>query len=78
MGGAAGGRGRVVPPGAPPARPAAMARILRDRDLRERFSAAGRVHVRERFSVKAMVEGSRSVYGRMLRGEPVLLPEGVR
>ena len=70
--------GLLVPPRAPPALAAALARILRDRDLRERFSAAGRVHVRERFSVKAMVEGSRSVYGRMLRGEPVLLPEGVR
>lgn len=70
--------GLLVPPRDPPALAAAMARILRDPDLRERFSAAGRVHVRERFSVKAMVEGSRSVYGRMLRGEPVRLPAGVR
>ncbi|MCK6479307.1 MAG: glycosyltransferase [Planctomycetes bacterium] len=63
--------GLLVPPRDPPALAAAMARILRDRDLGRRFSEAGRVRVRERFSVKAMVGGSRAVYGRMLRGEPV-------
>lgn len=68
--------GLLVPPRDPPALAAAMARILRDRSLRDRLSGAGRRRVRERFSVKAMVEGTRSVYGRMLRGEPVAVPAG--
>lgn len=66
--------GILVPPRDPEALGAAMARILRDPALRKRYSGAGRVRVRERFSVKAMVEGSRSVYGRLLRGEPVAPP----
>ncbi len=66
--------GLLVPPRDPPALAAAMARILRDRGLRERLSAGGRRRVRERFSVKAMVEGTRSVYGRLLRGEAVAAP----
>ena len=63
--------GLLVPPRDPPALAAAMARVLREPDLRARLAGAGRRRVRERFSVKAMVEGTRSVYGRMLRGEPV-------
>jgi hypothetical protein len=39
--------------------------------LKRRLGAAGRVPFRDSFSVKAMVAGSRAVYGRMLRREPV-------
>ncbi len=72
--------GLLVPPRDPPALATAVARVLRDGSLRRRLGDAGRVRVREGFSVKAMVEGSRSVYGRMLRGEPVAAPArpGVR
>jgi glycosyltransferase involved in cell wall biosynthesis len=63
--------GILVPPRDPPALAAAVARLLRDRPLRDRMGAAGRARVRERFGVRAMVEGNRAVYGRLLRGEPV-------
>lgn len=63
--------GILVPPRDPAALASAVARILLDGALKRRLGDAGRVRVREGFSVKAMVEGSRSVYGRMLRGEPV-------
>lgn len=66
--------GLLVPPRDPSALAAAAARILRDGALRRRLGEAGRLRVREGFSVKAMVEGSRSVYGRMVRGEPVPAP----
>ncbi|MHC4923686.1 MAG: glycosyltransferase family 4 protein [Planctomycetota bacterium] len=63
--------GLLVPAKDPEALGAAMARLLRDRDLAKRFGEAGKRRVREQFSVKSMVEGTRSVYGRMLAGEPV-------
>jgi glycosyltransferase involved in cell wall biosynthesis len=63
--------GLLVPPRDPAALASAVARVLRDGALKRRLGDAGRVRVREGFSVKAMVEGSRSVYGRMLRGESV-------
>ena len=66
--------GLLVPPRDPAALADAVARLLRDRPLRERMAAAGRARVRERFSVRAMVEGNRAVYGRMLRGGPVVRP----
>jgi glycosyltransferase involved in cell wall biosynthesis len=63
--------GLLVPPRDPDALAAAVARVLRDPALRRRLGDAGRVRVREGFSVKSMVDGTRSVYGRMLRREPV-------
>ena len=66
--------GLLVPPRDPAALASAMARLLRDRPLRDRMAAAGRTRVRERFGVNAMVDGNRAVYGRLLRGEPVARP----
>jgi glycosyltransferase involved in cell wall biosynthesis len=66
--------GLLVPPRDPPALAAAVARLLLDRPLRDRMGAAGRSRVRERFSVGAMVEGTRAVYGRMLAGAPPVAP----
>ena len=63
--------GILVPPRDPAALASAVARLLRDRPLRDRMGAAGRARVGERFGMDAMVDGNRAVYGRMLRGEPV-------
>jgi glycosyltransferase involved in cell wall biosynthesis len=63
--------GILVPARDPPALAAAVARLLRDPGLRRRQGEAGRARVRERFSVGAMVSGTRAAYGRLLRGEPV-------
>jgi glycosyltransferase involved in cell wall biosynthesis len=70
--------GLLVPARDPAALASAVARVFRDGDLRRKLGEAGRAHVRERFSVKTMVEGSRSVYGRMVRGEPVNLVAALR
>jgi len=61
--------GILVPPRDPAALAAATARVLLDGGLRSRLGAAGRTRVREGFSVKAMVKGTRAVYERMVRGE---------
>jgi glycosyltransferase involved in cell wall biosynthesis len=70
--------GLLVPPRDPAALSRAVARLLRERPLRESLGEAGRLRVRERFSVKAMVGGTRSVYARMLAGEPVAPAPGSR
>jgi len=69
--------GILVPPRDPAALADAVARVLLDRGLGDRLGKAGRARVRERFSVKAMVEGTRSVYRRLLAGEPVPARPGV-
>ena len=69
--------GLLVPPRDPRALADAMARLLLDGDLSASFGEAGRARVRERFSVKAMVEGTGRVYERMAAGEPVRLPEAL-
>ncbi len=63
--------GLLVPPRDPEALADGVARLLLDRERAGRLGAAGRRRVREAFSVEAMVEGTRAVYGRVLAGEPV-------
>ena len=58
--------GVLVPPGDIQALGAALARLLRDRDLRQRLGAAGRARILAEFSIDAMVEGNLAVYRKVL------------
>jgi len=58
--------GLLVPPGDPAALAEAMERLLDDRDTATRLGRAGRKIVLEKYSVKAMVQGTEAVYRRVL------------
>jgi len=58
--------GLLVPPGEPEALANALDRLLTDRELAVRLGRNGRRLVLERFSVRAMVEGTEAVYRRVL------------
>jgi glycosyltransferase involved in cell wall biosynthesis len=59
--------GVVVPPRDHHAMAAALVRLLNDEGLRHTMGAAGRVRVRQRFSVEEMVRGTMAVYQRVVR-----------
>jgi glycosyltransferase involved in cell wall biosynthesis len=63
-----GSNGLLVAPRDPKALATAIVRLLRDRDLRQRFGQAGFARVRERFTVERMVEGTAEVYERLRKG----------
>jgi glycosyltransferase involved in cell wall biosynthesis len=67
--------GLLVEPGEPRPLASAMVRLLKDRDLRARFGAAGRVRVRERFSVERLVEETLTSYrrfgGQATKNDPI-------
>jgi glycosyltransferase involved in cell wall biosynthesis len=60
--------GILVPPRDPDALAAAIVRLLRDRELGSALNRRGRARVDERFSVDAMVAGTRTVYEKVLAG----------
>lgn len=66
--------GLLVPPRDPAALASAVVRVLNDATLQRALGEAGRARIRACFTVNRMVEGSRSVYRRLLRGEPVADP----
>jgi glycosyltransferase involved in cell wall biosynthesis len=60
--------GLLVPPRDPAALAAAIARLLGDRQLRERMGAAGRARVETKFSAEHMVAKTLAVYKRVSPG----------
>jgi len=60
--------GLLVPPGDPEALGGAIARLLRDPELRRALGARGPTRVAERFTVDRMVEGTLRVYEELLQG----------
>ena len=58
--------GLVVPPGNPRALAAALAQLIEDPDLRERFGAAGRQRVVEDFSTEKRIDRLEALYRRVL------------
>jgi len=70
-----GANGTLVAPGDAAALGAAIARLLSDPALRERYGAAGRALAIERFSVDAMVAGNRAVYEAVLREAATIAAE---
>jgi glycosyltransferase involved in cell wall biosynthesis len=62
--------GLLVRPQDPPALVAAIARLLADPVLRERYGAAGRRRYRERFSSARMAAETAAMYGQVLRRAP--------
>ncbi|HEY9467701.1 MAG TPA: glycosyltransferase [Vicinamibacterales bacterium] len=61
-----GATGILVPPANPAALSAAIRRVLLERDLAARFSAAGRARVATRFSRSAMISAVETVYDEVL------------
>jgi glycosyltransferase involved in cell wall biosynthesis len=61
--------GILVPPGNAAALGAAIARLLRHPDLAQRMGRAGRVLMRNEFSIDAMVEGNLAVYRELLQDD---------
>ncbi len=59
--------GILVPPGNTAALETAIARLLRHPALAQRMGRAGRVLMRDEFSIDAMVEGNLAVYRELLR-----------
>jgi glycosyltransferase involved in cell wall biosynthesis len=60
--------GWLVPPSDEPALRDALRAALADPLRRERFGAAGRTRIEQRFSLGAMVRGYQEVYGRLAGG----------
>jgi glycosyltransferase involved in cell wall biosynthesis len=58
--------GLLVPPGDAQALHAAVASLLRDRELARHMGLAGKKLMRTEFSVTAMVEGNLAVYSELL------------
>lgn len=61
-----GGAGLLVPPADPEALAAALVRVLRSSDLRQRLGAAGRARVLERFTWRRCAEATADVYREVL------------
>ncbi len=61
--------GILVPPGNAVALEVAIARLLRHPDLARRMGRAGRVLMRNEFSIDAMVEGNLAVYRELLQDD---------
>jgi L-malate glycosyltransferase len=61
-------RGRVVPPGSPPALAAALVQLVRARALAHAMGRAGRAHVEECLSLQRMVEAHAALYRRLVEG----------
>ena len=59
--------GLVVPPGNPHALAAALALLIEDPDLRERFGAAGRRRVEDHFSAEKRIDRLEALYRRVLK-----------
>ncbi|HSU13284.1 glycosyltransferase family 4 protein [Longimicrobium sp.] len=66
--------GLLVPPGDVPALAAAMVRLARDPELRERMGAAGRRKARERFRPEASATAVADVYAAVLAERPAAAP----
>jgi glycosyltransferase involved in cell wall biosynthesis len=62
---AEGETGLIVPPEDPQALAAALSRLLGDRDLADRLSAAGRRHVEANFGATAMLDAMERVLGEV-------------
>lgn len=59
--------GLLVPPSDPQALAHAVSTLLRDKQLGERFGAAGREHVRNSFGVERLVDDMRALYRELAR-----------
>lgn len=60
--------GLVVPPANPAALAEGLRRLLRDRDLRQRFAHAARRRYEQAFTVRHMIAAHESLYGELARG----------
>jgi glycosyltransferase involved in cell wall biosynthesis len=61
-----GSTGLLVPPDDPEALSGALATLVGDAALRERFGACGRARAVERFSVEAMARSYEALYDRLV------------